>query len=116
MKPVRFLENSRETIRDFGEASHEAGHQILQVQLGRDPDDWKPMKTIGPSVREIRFQEDKTQHRVVYVAKFEEAVYIIHAFTKKSQKTPPKDLNVAKARYKQLLSDRQKEKRERKKP
>lgn len=115
MKRASFLGDTQKAIRDFGKASYEAGHQILRVQLGRDPDDWKPMKTIGPSVKEIRFEEGKTQYRVVYLAKFEEAVYVIHAFTKKSQKTPPKELNVAKARYKQLLSDRQKAKRERKK-
>ena len=86
MKPASFLGDTKKVIRDFGEASHEAGHQIHNIQIGRDPDDWKPMKTIGPSVKEIRFQEDKTQFRVVYIAKFEEAVYIIHAFTKKSQK------------------------------
>lgn len=83
-----------------------AGFQIYLVELGRDPDDWKPMKTVGPGVREIRIADAQGQFRVIYVAKFEEAVYVLHAFAKKTQKTPQRNLDIAAARYKALVKRR----------
>ncbi|PKP77376.1 MAG: hypothetical protein CVT81_09940 [Alphaproteobacteria bacterium HGW-Alphaproteobacteria-3] len=87
-------------------AREAAGFQIYLVELGRDPDDWKPMKTIGPGVREIRVAGADGQFRVIYVAKFEEAVYVLHAFSKKTQKTPQRNLDIAAARYKALVKRR----------
>lgn len=87
-------------------AREAAGFQIYLVELGRDPDDWKPMKTIGPGVREIRVAGEDGQFRVIYVAKFEEAVYVLHAFAKKTQKTPKRNLDIAAARYKALVKRR----------
>jgi phage-related protein len=75
------------------------------VQQGLDPDDWKPMTSIGAGVREIRIQTDLA-HRVFYVATFEEAVYVLHGFEKKTRKTPPHDLNLARDRYRALLKKR----------
>jgi phage-related protein len=79
------------------------------VQNGLDPDDWKPMEGVGPGAREIRvrtFDGGTLQHRVIYVAKFPEAVYVLHAFEKKSAQTPQHHVEVAAARYRQLLSRR----------
>jgi phage-related protein len=73
-----------------------------RVQRGLDPDDWKPMTTIGPGVREIRVRDATGAYRVVYVAKFVEAVYVLHAFQKKSPRTSPRDLGVAQSRYREL--------------
>ncbi|GMV62344.1 MAG: hypothetical protein AMXMBFR74_15120 [Parvibaculum sp.] len=87
-------------------AREAAGFQIYLVELGRDPDDWKPMKTIGPGVREIRVAGADGQFRVIYVAKFEEAVYVLHAFAKKTQKTPQRNIGIAAARYKALMKRR----------
>ena len=87
-------------------AREAAGFQIYLVELGRDPDDWKPMKTVGPGVREIRVAGADGQFRVIYVAKFEEAVYVLHAFAKKTQKTPKRNLDIAAARYKALVKRR----------
>jgi phage-related protein len=75
------------------------------VQRGLDPDDWKPMTGIGAGVREIRIQTDLA-HRVFYVATFEETVYVLHGFEKKTRKTPPHDLNLARDRYRALLKKR----------
>lgn len=80
------------------------------VQDGQEPEDWKPMPRVGQGAREIRirsFDGGSTQHRVVYVAKFPEAIYVLHAFDKKSEQTPPHDIEVAAARYRQMLAMRE---------
>ena len=88
------------------EARREAGYQLGRVQSGRQPDDWKPMKTVGSGAREIRISEKGRAHRVIYVAKFEEAVYVLHAFEKKSRKTPQKDIELARRRYNRIARNR----------
>ncbi len=70
-----------------------------------DPTDWKPMNTVGPGVKEIRIHEGG-EFRVLYVAKFAEAVFVLHAFQKKTQKTPKKEIDLAKSRLKQLQQER----------
>nr|WP_215862717.1 type II toxin-antitoxin system RelE/ParE family toxin [Acidithiobacillus concretivorus] len=84
-------------------ARREAGYQLDQVQKGRDPDDWKPMNSVGPGVREIRIRDEKGAFRVIYVAKLPEAVYVLHCFQKKTQKTRKSDLDLAGQRYRDLL-------------
>ena len=69
------------------------------VQVGREPDDWKPMPAIGPGAREIRVRDEAGAFRVIYVAKFADAVYVLHAFQKKTQKTAHRDFELAKLRY-----------------
>ena len=56
-------------------ARREVGYQLDRVQQGYDPKDWKPMSTIGQGVREIRINE-QGQYRIIYIAKFEEAIYV----------------------------------------
>lgn len=85
-------------------AKREAGHELDRVQHGLDPTDWRPMKSIGQGVREIRIQHEG-QYRVIYVASFEEVIYVLHAFQKKSQKTNRRDLDLAK-RALQLVLER----------
>ena len=75
------------------------------MQQGLDPDDWKPMTSVGPGVREIRIQTDLA-HRVFYVATFDESVYVLHAFEKKTRKTPPHHVTLARDRYRALLKKR----------
>jgi phage-related protein len=64
----------------------EAGYQIDQVQRGRDPDDWRPMSTVGPGVREIRVRAAAGAFRVIYTAKLVDAVHVLHCFQKEAQK------------------------------
>lgn len=71
-----------------GEVRREAGYQLARVQAGKDPADWKPMPSVGLGVNEIRVREDSGAFRVIYVARFAEAIYVLHAFQKKAQKTP----------------------------
>lgn len=99
MKKISFLGDSLARLRDFpDDARSEAGHQLSEVQNGLDPDDWKPMKTIGPGVREIRIREKSGAFRVIYLATLPDAVIVLHAFQKKPQATPRKDIDLAASR------------------
>ena len=101
MKRIAFLGNSLEDLRDFPEdARIDAGHQLYRVQNGVDPDDWKPIKTIGPGVREIRIRERSGAFRIIYLATLAEAVLVLHAFQKKTQATAQKEIELAARRLK----------------
>jgi len=102
-KPLIWLGDSLDAVKAFSvEARKEAGHELGQVQEGREPSDWKPMET---GVKEIRIRVEKA-YRVLYVAKFAEAVYVLHGFEKKAQKTPKADIDLANVRYRQLVNER----------
>jgi phage-related protein len=103
VKPLVFLGDALEQLRDFPEdARRQAGVQLHKVQLGLDPSDWKPMATIGPGVREIRIRDEAGAFRVIYVARIEDAVYVLHAFQKKTQQTAKRDLDLAALRLRQI--------------
>lgn len=106
MKPVVWLGSSHDDIRGFPAGTRqEAGHELDRVQRGLEPSDWSPMPTVGPGVREIRVHAEN-EYRVLYVAKFAEAVYVLHAFVKKTQQTAKSDIDLAADRYRQLLAQR----------
>ena len=108
MKDIEFIGSALEDLKDFpAKAKREAGYQLDRVQNGLEPTDWKPMKTIGAGVKEIRIKEGN-QYRVIYIAKHEEAVYVLHAFEKKTQRTAQKDIDSAKAALKALNAQRRK--------
>jgi phage-related protein len=103
MKRLEFLGDSIVRVRKFPEdARKEAGVQLHKIQLGLKPSDWKPMTTVGPGVREIRIHEESGAFRVLYVTQVENAVVVLHAFQKKTQQTPKRDLDLAAARLKQI--------------
>jgi phage-related protein len=105
-KLVRFLGTTLDDLRAFpASARRDAGYQLDKVQNGLDPTDWKPMNTIGQGVREIRIRDADGAFRVVYVAKFAEAVYILHCFQKKTQTTSRTDLDLAARRYRDLMKE-----------
>lgn len=104
MKLVHFVGTSQEDIRQLDDAARETlGFQLFKVQQGQDPDDWKPMSVVGPGVREIRAREASRAYRLLYVAKFEEAVYVLHVFQKKERKTASADIDLARSRYHSLI-------------
>lgn len=106
MKPIEWLGNTIRLVRDYPpEVRQELGYNLDKVQRGIEPSDWKPMRGIGPGVKEIRIHDDK-EYRVVYVAQFDEAIYVLHTFIKKTEKTAQPDLNLAKKRYTELLVKR----------
>ena len=91
-------------LRDFPRSARRAtGFQLDKVQGGEDADDWKPMPAVGNGVHEIRVRDESGAYRLVYVAKFPEAVYVLHAFQKKTRKTALGDLELAKDRYREVL-------------
>lgn len=105
-KRLVWLGSARRDIRAFpADARRRSGFQLRKVQQALDPDDWKPMTSVGSGVREIRIQTESA-HRVFYVATFEEAVYVLHAFEKRTQKTPAKEIGLARDRYRALLKKR----------
>lgn len=106
MKPVRFLGDSLKCLRDFpSEARQDAGYQLDRLQRGQQPDDFKPMPAIGKGVEELRVWDETGTFRVVYTARLADAVYVLHAFQKKTQATPKRDIELAKARFLQLTRD-----------
>lgn len=107
LKPVIWIGNSKEVIKeDFSEkARHNAGTELRKVQAGKTHSDWKPLRSIGAGVNEIRVHAEN-EYRVIYVAKFAEAVYVLHAFTKKTQQTSLHDIRLAKQRYQNLVNKR----------
>ena len=99
MKPLRFVGSVLEDMKDFpAEARRAAGFELHAVQSGLMPSDFKPMLNVGPGAYEIRIHV-MGEWRVIYVAKFAEAVYVLHAFRKKTQKTRPEDIELAARRY-----------------
>ena len=87
-KELEFLGSSLKDLKEFPDAAkQDAGYQLGKVQKGEEPDDWKPFSTVGAGVKEIRIREDKNIFRIMYVAKFKDTVYVLHAFQKKTQKT-----------------------------
>ncbi|MDF1480579.1 type II toxin-antitoxin system RelE/ParE family toxin [Extensimonas sp. H3M7-6] len=105
-KPIEFRGKSLDDLRDFPlPARREAGHQLDLVQNGQEPDDWKPMHTVGQGVKEIRIRDAAGAFRVIYVAKFADAVYVLHCFQKKTEKTSKTDLDLAAKRYRDLLKE-----------
>lgn len=106
IKPVAWMGDSHASISAFPDkARHRAGFELWEIQQGKEPADWKPMPSIGIGVNEIRVSAEGA-FRVVYVAKFPEAVYVLHAFQKKAQKTPKADIEIARNRYRDLIRER----------
>jgi phage-related protein len=107
MKEVRFVGSSLDDLRHFpAGARREAGFELSNVQAGLQPSDWKPMSTVGAGAVEIRIKDAAGIYRVIYVARFEDAIYVLHAFEKKTQKTRKADIALARARYKALAEER----------
>jgi phage-related protein len=82
-------------------ARREIGYQLSLVQTGRSPSDWKPIPIVGAGVIEIRVHAEN-EYRVFYLAKFEDAVYVLHVFAKKTSKTSPLDIELGRKRYREL--------------
>ena len=104
MQPLRFLGDTREQLREFSnDAKQDAGYQLDKVQRGEMPDDYKPMPSIGKGVEEIRIWDETGTYRIVYTARLVDAVYVLHVFKKKTQATSKRDINLAKARFDELM-------------
>lgn len=94
--------SAKEDLSAFpGPVKLRAGHELFMVQVGREPDDWKPMKSVGAGACAIRVRDHWGAFRLIYVAKFKSAVYVLHAFQKKSRKTTQTDIKLATRRYRE---------------
>ena len=103
VKAIEWVGGSKEDLRDFPpEARQRAGYQLELIQEGEEPSDWKPMDSLGQGVREIRIKCKDGAFRVFYVVNRPEAVYVLHAFRKTTQKTEKRDLDLGETRYKSL--------------
>lgn len=108
MKLLRFLGDSLKCLREFPEdARHDAGYQLDKVQRGEQPDDFRPMPAIGKGVEEIRVWDDTGTYRVIYTARLADAVYVLHAFQKKTQVTAKRDVELARRRFTELMKGAQ---------
>lgn len=106
-KEIRWVGSAYDDVLAFpDESRRQAGFQLSKVQAGIDPDNWKPFDDVGVGTREIRIRESSGIYRVLYVAKFEEAVYVLHCFQKKSQSTSKNDKEIAEARYRAVINAR----------
>ena len=106
-KPLEWLGDSRKSLQAFpASAQRIAGFELRNIQKGYQPADFKPMPSIGKGVEELRIWVDEGTYRVIYLARLREAVYVLHAFQKKNQRTSQRDLALARARLERLLQSR----------
>jgi phage-related protein len=106
MKSLQFLGSSRDDLRAMPDSvRRDIGLELMRVQFGGEPKSFKPMATVGAGAYEIRVRDESGAYRAIYVAKFETAVYVLHAFKKKSQQTAKMDIELAKNRYR-LIGDK----------
>src|SRR6266568_2209173 len=106
VKRVEWLGDSLDRLRKFpAEPKREAGYQLERVQAGKEPADFKPMPTVGLGVNEIRIRKEGA-FRVIYIAKFTEGIYVLHAFEKKARKTSKQDIELARTRFRKLIQER----------
>ena len=74
------------------------------VQMGRDPEDRRPISTVGPGAREIRVRDESGAFRVLYAATLGSAIYVLHAFQKKTRATARREIELARRRYKEAAA------------
>jgi phage-related protein len=106
-KEIRWVGSSYADLLEFPPGARwDAGFELAKVQAGLDPSDWKPFNGVGPGTKEIRLRDATGIYRVMYVAKFEEAIYVLHCFQKKTQSTARQDKEIAEARYRAVAAGR----------
>jgi phage-related protein len=110
-KEIRWVGSAYDDLLAFpDDPRRAAGFQLGKVQVGLPPDDWKPFDDVGAGTKEIRIREANGAYRIMYIAKFEEAVYVLHCFQKKTQATSKQDKDIAQARYRAVVNARKAQK------
>jgi phage-related protein len=110
-KQIRWVGSAYDDLLAFPkDFRKETGFQLGKVQAGLEPADWKPFEDVGAGTREIRVKDTSGIYRVMYVAKFEEAIYVLHCFQKKTQVTSKQDKAIAGARYRAVVNARKEKK------
>jgi phage-related protein len=99
MKPIVWVGSAKADLKAFpASVVNDIGHQLFRVQCGLEPDDWKPMPSVGVGVKEIRVRDASGAFRAIYLATRPEGVFVLHCFRKSSQKTPQRDIDLARQR------------------
>ena len=107
LRDVEFCGDSLSALKRFPEsAQREVGHQLDFIQRGKEPDDWKPMNSVGPGARKVRVRDEQGTFRVLFVAKFDSVIYVSHCFQKKTEKTSTPDIELAIRRYREISRER----------
>ena len=107
VKPIDWRGTSKKVLLSFcDEVKKTAGFELHRVQYGLEPRHWKPRNDLGSGIVEIRIDNDNNQYRIMYVATFVESVYVLHCFTKKTQKTSRIDNEIVMLRYKEVTKER----------
>lgn len=102
-REIEWVGTSLNDLRKFpDDAKRDMGFQLEQIQFGDDPDNWKPMPSVGAGVREIRVKAVDGIYRTLYVTKFAEKIYVLHCFVKKSEKTSKPDIDLGRQRFKEV--------------
>lgn len=110
-KQIRWVGSAYDDLSAFPrDARKEAGFELGKVQAGLEPADWKPFEAVGAGTREIRLRDPSGIYRVMYVAQFEEGIYVLHCFRKKTQMTSKRDKAIAATRYRAVVSARREKK------
>jgi phage-related protein len=101
-KPIFWVGTALDDLKEFSlHARRDAGHALHLVQLGHAPPDWRPMPSIGPGATEIRVHAE-SEYRVIYVARFTEGIYVLHAFAKRTRQTPQREIELARTRLREV--------------
>lgn len=104
MKPIVFEGDTLERLRAFPQTiRRQLGQQLDRIQHGGQPQDFKPMSTVGLGACEIRVCDESGVYRAIYVAKLADAVHVLHIFQKKTQQTSQQDIEQARRRYRLLM-------------
>lgn len=107
MKPVRFVGDALAELRAFPQAARQdAGYELHRIQTGEQAADFKSMPTIGRGAEELRVRDATGAYRVIYTARLADAVYVLHAFQKKTQRTAATNIELARQRFKQMMRER----------
>lgn len=106
-KPAKFHGTSLEVLRSLDDGPRrKLGFQIQRLQSGLEPDDWKPMPSVGPGVAEIRVRDAGGAFRATYIARLADAIHVLHVFEKKSRKTASADIRIARDRFRALVREK----------
>ena len=109
MKKLTWLADSRSRVKSFpAGVQDDIGYALYAAQLGEMSTKAKPLHGLGGSVMEIAANEESGTYRAVYTVSIGDAIYVIHAFQKKSKagiETPKSEIELVQQRLKQLLSE-----------
>jgi len=111
IRPIAWSGSSFDDLLRFPEdIRKDAGYQLHRLQAGLEAADWKPMPEIGRGVAEVRLRSGAGAYRIIYLARFERAVYVLHCFVKKTPRTSEQDKRIAKVRFQAVLAEQRSQK------